>query len=152
MTETPFTVVVIDNDPLMRDALNCLLRSAGYRVELFPSAETFLAGVRSANPSCLVLDVRLPGLNGLDLQCELLRTHVYMPIVFITGHADVPTAVRALKAGAVHFLTKPFTDEELLDAIQEARERDGSERCRDAELQSLRVRIEQLTAREREVM
>src|SRR5919108_833795 len=121
-------VYVIDDDSSICEALGSLLRSAGFSVQTFPSAQSFLATKRPDTPSCLVLDVQLPGLSGLDLQRELAKTDVQIPIIFITGHGDVPTSVRAIKAGALEFLTKPFEDEDLLDAIQQAIARDRKAR------------------------
>jgi FixJ family two-component response regulator len=145
-------VFVVDDDESVRDSLKSLIRSAGLSVETFPSAQQFLANAQSNEPSCLVLDVRLPGLNGLDLQRRLAEANVNTPIVFITGHGDIPMSVRAMKAGAVEFLTKPFRDEDLLDAIQQAIQRDRVTRQRQLEMADLRDRYELLTLREREVM
>jgi len=130
MTETKGIVFVVDDDDPVRKSLGRLIRSAGVKVETFASAQQFLArarpdGPKSAEvPSCLVLDIRLPGLSGLDLQKRMLEINLEIPIVFITGHGDIPTSVRAMKAGAVEFLTKPFLDEDLLNAIEQAIERD----------------------------
>ena len=145
-------VFVVDDDDSVREALESLVRSAGFKVETFATAQDFL-DCRSADvPSCLVLDVRLPGLSGLDLQKRMAEGNRDIPIVFITGHGDVPTSVRAMKAGAVEFLMKPFLDEDLLDAIQQAIERARSARQQRAEMLELRGRYESLTPREREVM
>jgi FixJ family two-component response regulator len=145
-------VFVVDDDQGVREATRSLLASVGLRAETFETAQEFLSSRRPDGPGCLVLDVRLPGLSGLDLQRELARTGEPIPIVFITGHADVPMSVQAMKAGAVEFLTKPFRDQQLLDAIQQAVDRDRRERRHRAELAELRRRYESLTPREREVM
>ena len=152
MTEADTTVFVVDDDPPMREALNNLLRSVRLRVEAFDSAQEFLSRKRSDVPGCLVLDVRLPGLSGLDLQKRLVEAGTEIPIVFITGHGDIPMSVRAMKAGAVEFLTKPFREQDLLDAIQQALKRDRNVREQRAEIEKLRSRFGSLTAREREVM
>jgi FixJ family two-component response regulator len=152
MTEADTTVFVVDDDPPMREALNNLLRSVRLRVEAFDSAQEFLRRKRSDVPGCLVLDVRLPGLSGLDLQKRLVEAGTEIPIVFITGHGDIPMSVRAMKAGAVEFLTKPFREQDLLDAIQQALKRDRNVREQRAEIEKLRSRFGSLTAREREVM
>ena len=145
-------VFVVDDDASVREALGSLIRSAGLTVQTFESALEFLARPRPDVPSCLVLDVRLPGLSGLDLQKRMAEVDIAIPIVFITGHGDVPTSVRAMKAGAVEFLTKPFGDQDLLDAVQQAMERDRAARRKQAESAELRSRYESLTPREREVM
>ena len=145
-------VFVVDDDVSVREGLGSLIRSAGLRVETFASAQEFLARPRADVPSCLVLDVRLPGLSGLDLQKRMAEVNIEIPIVFITGHGDVPTSVRAMKAGAVEFLTKPFVDRDLLDAIQQAIKRDRAARRQQAEMAELYDRYESLTPREREVM
>jgi RNA polymerase sigma factor (sigma-70 family) len=145
-------VFVIDDDPSMRDAIESLIRSVGMHVQTFASAQEFMASTRPDAPACLVLDVRMPGLSGLDLQRELLNVGIRIPIIFITGHGDIPMSVRAMKAGAVEFLTKPFRDQDLLDAISQALERDRMQRAQHAEIAELRRRFEQLTPREREVM
>jgi FixJ family two-component response regulator len=152
MTETDATVFVVDDDPPMRESLKNLLRSVGLRAELFASAQEFLRSKRPDLPSCLVLDVRLPGLSGLDLQRRTNEAGVEIPIIFITGHGDIPMSVRAMKAGAVEFLTKPFRDQDLLDAIQQALERDRKARDQRAAIEELRSRFASLTPREREVM
>ncbi len=126
MTEQSPTVFVVDDDASIRDALKSLIRSVGLRVELFGSPREFLQGKRPDAPSCLVLDVRLPGESGLDLQRELAEANIHIPIIFITGHGDIPMSVRAKKAGALEFLTKPFRDQDLLDAIRLALKRDGT--------------------------
>ena len=146
------TVFVVDDDAAMRESLDSLIRSVGLRVESFPSAQEFLQRKTPEGPACLVLDVRLPGLSGLDLQREILDRENSIPIVFITGHGDIPMSVRAMKAGAIEFLTKPFRDQDLLDAIHQAIERDRAVRQRRAELAELGARYEKLTPREREVM
>jgi FixJ family two-component response regulator len=128
MTEAQAIVFVIDDDAAMREALQSLIRSVGLRVETFASAREFLTSQRPDAPACLVLDVRLPGLSGLDLQRELSEAEIHLPIIFITGHSDIPMTAQAMKAGAVEFLTKPFSDQDLLDAIQQALERDRAER------------------------
>ena len=152
MAEAKAIVFVVDDDASVREGLGSLIRSAGLRVETFASAQEFLARPRSDVPSCLVLDVRLPGLSGLDLQKRLAEVNIEIPIVFITGHGDVPTSVQAMKAGAVEFLTKPFDDRDLLDAIQQAIKRDRAARRQEAEMAELYDRYESLTPREREVM
>jgi FixJ family two-component response regulator len=152
MTEESPIVFVVDDDASIRDALKSLIRSVGLRVELFGSPREFVQGKRPDAPSCLVLDVRLPGKSGLDLQRELAAANIHIPIVFITGHGDIPMSVRAMKAGAVEFLTKPFRDQDLLDAIQAGLERDRASRQREAEIATLRERLESLTPREREVL
>jgi FixJ family two-component response regulator len=152
MPENNPVVYVVDDDPSIRDALDSLIRSVGFRAQTFASAQDFLKSTRPDAPGCLVLDVRLPGLSGLDLQRELARVDIRIPIIFITGHGDIPMSVSAMKAGAVEFLTKPFRDQDLLDAIQAAVERDRASQERRAELAELRSRYRSLTPREREVM
>ena len=152
MTETDAMVFVVDDDAPMRQSLKNLIRSVGLRVELFASAQEFLRSKRPDLPSCLVLDVRLPGLSGLDLQRRTTDAGMEIPIIFITGHGDIPMSVRAMKAGAVEFLTKPFRDQDLLDAIQQALERDRKAHDQRAALEELRRRFASLTPREREVM
>jgi FixJ family two-component response regulator len=152
MAEPKAIVFVVDDDVSLREALGSLIRSVGLRVETFATAQEFLARPRADVPSCLVLDVRLPGLSGLDLQKRLAEVNIEIPIVFITGHGDVPTSVQAMKAGAVEFLTKPFVDQDLLDAIQQAIKRDRAARRQEAEMAELYDRYESLTPREREVM
>src|SRR5215469_4859413 len=152
MTETDAMVFVVDDDAPMRKSLENLIRSVGLRVEVFASAKEFLRSKRPDVPSCLVLDVRLPGLSGLDLQKQTSNPGMEIPIVFITGHGDIPMSVRAMKAGAVEFLTKPFREQDLLDAIQQALERDRTAREQRAALEELRSRFESLTPRERAVM
>ena len=145
-------VFVVDDDAEMRDSLNDLIRSVGLRVELYASAQDFLRSERPDVPGCLVLDVRMPGLSGLDLQRRLTEAGVSMPIIFISGHGDVPMTVRALKAGALEFLIKPFRDQDLLDAIQQALDRDCQARDERAATEAVHRRFASLTPREREVM
>ena len=152
MNEPPSTVFVVDDDASVRDALRRLIRSVGLQVELLGSAQEFLQKKPLDAPSCLVLDIRLPGKNGLDFQRELTEASIHIPIIFITGHGDIPMSVRAMKAGAVEFLTKPFRDQDLLDAIQLALERDRAQRQRAAEIATLRQRLDSVTARERELL
>jgi len=146
------TVFVIDDDDLVRASIQGLLKSVGLRSETFGAAQEFLRSKRPEGPSCLVLDVRLPGINGLDFQRELADAGIRIPIIFITGHGDIPMTVRAMKSGAVEFLTKPFRDQDLLDAIHQALDRDRVSRQQQSELGELRKRDKLLTAREREVM
>jgi|SRR5882762_767697 len=146
------TVFVVDDDPLVRAAIQGMLRSVGLRSETFAAAQEFLGGKRTDGPSCLVLDVSLPGISGLDFQHELAAAGVRIPIIFITGHGDIPMSVKAMKSGAVEFLPKPFRDEDLLDAIYQALDRDRAIRQQQSELAGLRKRYETLTVREREVM
>lgn len=152
MAEPDATVFVVDDDASMREALAALLRSAGWNAQVFGSAQEFLARPPPDLPSCLVLDVRLPGLSGLDLQSRMAELDLDIPIVFITAHGDVSTSVRAMKAGALEFLTKPFCDQDLLDAIGKAVERHRVTRRRRAELNELTGMYSSLTARERQVM
>jgi FixJ family two-component response regulator len=152
MSETDGVVFVVDDDAALRESLKNLIRSVGLRVEVFPSAQEFLRSPRPAVPGCLVLDVRLPGLSGLDLQKRMAEGGRDMPIIFMTGHGDIPMTVQAMKAGAVEFLTKPFRDQELLDAIQQALARDSQAREQRAQSEALRRRYGALTPREREVM
>lgn len=152
MTESDAIVFVVDDDESVRESLRGLIRSAGLRVETFASAQEFLADPRANAPSCLVLDVHLPGLSGLDLQKRMAERDIEIPIIFITGRGDIPMSVRAMKAGAVEFLTKPFRDHDLLDAIGLAIERDRGARQKQAEMAELRGRYDSLTPREREVM
>jgi FixJ family two-component response regulator len=146
------TVFVIDDDDLVRASIQGLLKSEGLRSETFGTPQEFLRSKRLDGPSCLVLDVRLPGINGLDFQSELAEAGIRIPIIFITGHGDIPMSVRAMKSGAVEFLTKPFRDQDLLDAIYQALDRDRASREDQRKLAELRKRHESLTAREREVM
>jgi FixJ family two-component response regulator len=146
------TVFVIDDDAAVRAAIQGLLKSVGLRSETFGTAQQFLRTKRSDGPSCLVLDVRLPGVNGLDFQHQLADAGVQIPIIFITGHGDIPMTVKAMKSGAVEFLTKPFRDQDLLDAIHQALDRDRVTRQQQSELAELRKSHGALTAREHEVM
>jgi len=146
------TVFVVDDDPSVRAAIQGLLKSASLRSESFETAEEFLRAKRLDGPSCLVLDVSLPGVSGLDFQRQLADAGIRIPIIFITGHGDIPMTVKAMKSGAVEFLTKPFQDHELLDAIHQALDRDRATRQQQRSLAELRKRYEALTAREREVM
>ena len=152
MTADSPTVFVIDDDDLVRAAIQGMLKSVGLRSETFGAAQEFLRSKRPDGPSCLVLDVRLPGVNGLDFQHELTEAGIRIPIIFITGHGDIPMSVKAMKSGAVEFLTKPFRDQDLLDAIHQALDRDRVARQQQSELAELRKHYESLTAREREVM
>lgn len=150
--EAEAIVAVVDDDPDIREALGRLLRSVGLGVELYGSVQEFLGNARSDLPGCLILDVRLPGRSGLDLQDTLAKANVQVPIIFITGHADVPMSVRAMKAGAVEFLTKPVREHDLLDAIQLAIATDRTRRDEERTLARLRADFDTLTPREREVM
>jgi FixJ family two-component response regulator len=152
MTEPMSIVFVVADDAALREALKSLIRSVGLLVELFGSAQEFLQRKRPDAPSCLILDIRLPGIGGHDFQRQLAVANIPIPIIFITGHGDIPMSVRAMKAGAVEFLTKPFRDQDLLDAIHIALERDRARRHREAEIATLRDRYEWLTPREREVL
>ena len=145
-------VFVIDDDAAVREAIQGLLKSVGLRYASFGTAQEFLSSARTDEPSCLVLDVRLPGINGLDFQGQLAEAGVSIPIIFITGHGDIPMSVRAMKSGAVEFLTKPFRDQDLLDAINQALDRDRLTRQHESELAGVRERYESLTPRECEVM
>ncbi|MFY9909975.1 MAG: response regulator [Candidatus Sulfotelmatobacter sp.] len=146
------TVFVIDDDPLVRAAIQGMLKSVGVRSETYATPQEFLRSKRPDEPSCLILDVRLRGANGLEFQRELADADIRIPIIFITGHADIPMTVRAMKSGAVEFLTKPFRDQDLLDAIDQALSRDRITRQQLSELAELRKRYDSLTPREREVM
>jgi len=152
MTQPASIVFVVDDDPSVRRAIKVLLESVGLAVELFGSAKEFLLGRPADRPSCLVLDIRLPGVSGLDFQRQLAEAKINIPIIFISAHGDVPMTVRAMKAGAIEFLTKPFRDQDLLDAVQVALERDRARRQREADIARLRKRFESLTPREREVL
>jgi FixJ family two-component response regulator len=152
MTEAPPIVFVVDDDPSVRRAIKRLIESVGLQVEVFGSAQEFLQGRRPDAPSCLVLDIRLPGISGLDFQPHLAECDIRIPIIFITGHGDIPMTVRAMKAGAIEFLTKPFRDQDLLDAIQLALERDRTRRQQESEIAALRERFDSLTPREREIL
>jgi FixJ family two-component response regulator len=145
-------VFVVDDDSSIREAIKSLVSLVGLRVETFGTAQEFLRNERPDLPGCVVLDVELPGLSGLDLQRELAAHGIKLPIIFITGYGDIPMSVRAMKAGATEFLTKPFRDQDLLDAIQQALERDRAARRHSGEIAELRQRFEALTSREREVM
>jgi len=142
----------VDDDPSVREGLSSLIRSAGLQIETFVSAQEFLDRPVAEAPSCLVLDLQLPGLSGLDLQKKMAEAGLEIPIVFLTGHGDIPASVQAMKAGAVEFLTKPFDEQDLLRAIQEAVERDRRNRQHHEEIRGLRDRYESLTPREQEVM
>ncbi|HSY65463.1 MAG TPA: response regulator transcription factor [Terriglobales bacterium] len=152
MTEPQSIVFVVDDEESIRKALDSLIRSVGLTVQLFGSAQEFLQAKRLDVPSCLILDVRLPGISGLDFQRKLAESKIFIPIVFITGHGDIPMSVRAMKAGAVEFLTKPWHEQDLLDAIHVAIERDTKRRQQEKEIATLRDRLEWLTPREREVL
>lgn len=145
-------VFVVDDDPSVRDGLDSLFRSVGYAVAAFASVQAFSLHRRPERPSCLVLDVRMPGPSGMDFQAELVGLGDPIPIVFLTGHGDVPMAVRAMKTGAVEFLLKPFREQDLLDAVRVAIERDGARRSEEAALTELRARFASLSAREKEIM
>ena len=150
--EAQAVVFVVDDDASMRQSLSDLFATVGLRVETFGSAADFLRGRIPDGPSCLVLDVRLPGLSGLDLQAEVARAGLQVPVIFITGHGDIAMSVRAMKAGAVEFLTKPFRDQDLLDAVQRGLELDRTRRERERSVTELRARFESLTAREQQVI
>ena len=150
--ESDAVIAIVDDDPSVREGLSSLIRSAGLQIETFASAQEFLARPDAEPPSCLVLDLQLPGLSGLDLQRRMAEVGLEIPIVFLTGHGDIPASVQAMKAGAVEFLTKPFDEQDLLKAIQEALERDRQNRQQHAEMRELQSRYESLTAREQEVM
>jgi len=152
MSAASAIIFVVDDDAGMRNSLRRLITSVGFAVEVFPSARAFLDARRPDSPGCLVLDVRLPGLSGLDLQQELADTDGELPIIFLTGHGDIPMTVRAMKAGAIEFLTKPFRQQELLDAIRTAIERDRVMRAERHERAELRRRYASLTPRERDVL
>ena len=146
------TVVIVDDDPAFRDSLKALFNSVGFKVKLFSSAAELLGSKLPDVVSCLVLDVRLPGLSGLDFQAELAKANISTPIIFMTGYGDIPMSVRAMKAGAVDFLTKPFRDQDMLDAVTIALERDRAGRKAEQRLADLRSRLEGLSPREREVL
>jgi FixJ family two-component response regulator len=152
VTTTTPTVIVIDDDPEIREALSSLIRSVGFQAKLLASVDEFLKSGRPEGPSCLVLDVRLPGQSGFDLQRELAATHIRLPTIFITGHGDIPMSVRAMKGGAIEFLTKPFREQDLLDAIQVGLGRDRTWLEEEKVTSGIRARFETLTPREREVM
>ncbi len=151
MTETP-VVFVVDDDVSVRSSLKFLLGSVGLQVESFESSDTFLRMKPAGAPCCLVLDVRLPGLSGIDIQRELAARNIRIPIIFLTGHGDIPMSVRAMKAGAVEFLTKPFRDQDLLDAVRIALERDRARREQEKELRDIQRRFDSLTSREQQVI
>jgi len=152
MTEDRATVFVIDDDVSVRDAIEGVVKSVGLRAQTFESTQEFLSRSPSDGPNCLILDVRLPGLSGLDFQHELTRANISIPIVFVTGYGDIPMTVRATKAGAIEFLTKPFRDQDLLDAIGRALETDRTARLKRTEISMLRQRFQTLTVRECQVM
>lgn len=152
MTEAPPTIVVIDDDPDVRESLGGLLRSVGLQVRLMASVAEFLQSGRPDGPTCLILDVRLPGRSGLDFQRELSAANIHIPIIFITGHGDIPMTVQAMKGGAIEFLTKPFRDHDMLEAVQLGLARDRAWRESEKALAVLRARYDTLTPREREVM
>ena len=152
MSEAQSTVIVVDDDPEIREALDGLLRSVGLQVQMLASVPEFLKSAPPDCPTCLILDVRLPGQGGLDFQRELAAANIRLPIIFITGHGDIPMSVQAIKAGAVEFLTKPLRDQDLLDAIQAALRRDRARLDEERKFADLRTRHEALTARERQVM
>jgi FixJ family two-component response regulator len=145
-------IAIVDDDASVREGLQSLIRSAGWRVETFASAQDFLSRLGAEAPSCLILDLQLPGLSGLDLQNRMAKVGLEIPIVFLTGHGNIPASVQAMKAGAVEFLTKPLDEQKLLEAIQQAIERDRRTRQRHAAMRELRERYESLTAREQQVM
>jgi FixJ family two-component response regulator len=145
-------VLVVDDDASLRNALNNLFRSVGLQTELFASASELLQSKLPDVPSCLVLDIRLPGVSGLDFQAELARANITIPIIFMTGHGDIPMTVRAMKAGAIDFLTKPFRDQDMLDAVTSAIEADRKRRAREVELADMRSRLAELSPRELEIM
>jgi len=151
MTAPPL-VFVIDDDASVRSSLKFLLSTVGLQAETFDSADSFLHKKRPDVPSCVVLDVRLPGVSGIDFQRELTARNISIPIVFLTGHGDIPMSVRAMKAGAVEFLTKPFRDQDLLDAVRVALDRDRTRRAQETELADIRRRFDSLTSREQEVL
>jgi RNA polymerase sigma factor (sigma-70 family) len=145
-------VFVVDDDPSVRSSLKFLLSTVGLQVESFDSADTFLSKKPASVPSCLVLDVRLPGLSGIDIQRELAARNIHIPIIFLTGHGDIPMSVRAMKAGAVEFLTKPVRDQDLLDAVRIALEQDRARREQEKEVTDLQQRFDSLTSREQQVI
>lgn len=152
MSDREAIVIVVDDDQSIREALDSLLRSTGLKVLTFNSAQDFLQSEKPDCASCLVLDVRMPGLSGLELQREMANSGIHTPIIFITAHGDIPMSVQAMKGGAIEFLTKPFREQDLLDAIGQGIERDRERRRIEGDLSELRRRFEQLTAREKEVM
>jgi FixJ family two-component response regulator len=152
MTQGRETVFIVDDDASVREALANLMRSVGLHAQLFASAQEFLKTPQPDSPACLILDVRMPGLGGLDCQRQLADSGCHIPIIFMTGHGDIPMSVRAMKAGAVDFLTKPFRDQDLLDVVQQAIDRDRLRRAEERDLTDLRDRFIGLTPRERDVM
>ena len=152
MTISDAVVYIVDDDELIRDSLRILVKSVGLQAETFSSAQQFLDTILSDRPGCLVLDIRMPGLGGLDLQSELQKMHISLPIIFITGHGTVPMSVRAMKAGAIDFLPKPFEDQELLDAIQKAIKQHNHIRIKENEINDIRRCVQSLTSREHEVL
>lgn len=150
--ESEAIIAIVDDDASVREGLQSLIRSAGWRVETFASAQEFWGRLADEAPSCLILDLQLPGLSGLDLQERMAEAGLEIPIVFLTGHGNIPASVQAMKAGAIEFLTKPIDDDKLLQAIQQAVERDRRTRQEHAEIRALRARYESLTAREQQVM
>jgi FixJ family two-component response regulator len=152
MSSEPSVVFVVDDDVSIREALQNLFRSVGLKVKTFGTAQDFLSSRQADVPGCLVLDVRLPGSSGLDLQRQLVEANVQIPIIFITGHGDIQMSVRAMKAGAVEFLTKPFRDQDLLDAVQQAIDTDRAARAQRADVEEVRARYESLSSREQEVL
>lgn len=149
---TPPVVLVVDDDVSLREALNDLFNSVGLNTMLFASAPALLQSKLPDTPSCLVLDIRLPGVSGLDFQTHLTNANIHIPIIMITGHGDIPMSVRAMKAGAIDFLTKPFRDQDMLDAVAQAIEKDRSRRQKDRELADVRALFTSLTPREQEIM
>jgi len=145
-------IYVVDDDQSIRDALSSLFRSVGYRVQLFGATAEFMQATRGDGNSCLVLDIRLPGVSGLDLQSHLNREQIPIPVIFMTGHGDIPMSVRAMKAGAIDFLAKPFRDQDMLDAVANALEADKKRRETDGSLATVRTAFDTLTSREREIM
>ena len=152
LREPKAVIAIVDDDPSVQRGLQRLIRSAGWKAETFASAQEFLARSQAESPNCVLLDLQLPGLSGLDLQKRMAEVGLEIPIVFLTGHGDIPASVQAMKAGAVHFLTKPVDEQALLLAIEEAVERDRRTRQQQVEMSELRDRYESLTAREQEVM
>jgi len=145
-------IYIVDDDQSVRDALSSLFRSVGYKVQLYGATAEFIAAPRADGNSCLVLDIRLPGVSGLDLQTHLNREQIPIPVIFMTGHGDIPMSVRAMKAGAIDFLAKPFRDQDMLDAVANALEADRKRRAADGSMAAIRAAYETLTSREREVM
>jgi len=152
MAEPPGTVVVVDDDPSLRESLGSLLRSVGLQVDLYGSVSDFMKAGRPARATCLVLDVRLPGQSGLDFQRELSKAGISLPIIFVTGHGDIPMSVQAMRGGAIEFMTKPVREQDLLDAIQLGLQKDRAELEKERAIGLLRARFDSLTDREREVM